>query len=122
MHVVLPPLASGPRRRREQGPYVEVETQVGEGRRDHFLAAVVAVLADLGDEQTRAAALGGFESLHRDAHPFDGAGHTDLPLVDARDGLDLRAMPSIHLLQRGGYLADGRLGARRIDREREQIA
>ena len=40
------------------GPDVDVETDVGERGCDHFLAAVVAVLAHLGDQDARPAAVG----------------------------------------------------------------
>jgi hypothetical protein len=49
------------RRRGEQRPDVDVEAEIGEGRGDHLLAAVVAVLADLGDQDARPAALVGLE-------------------------------------------------------------
>ena len=50
MHVVLDRLARGFRRRRKQRPDIDVEAEIGKGRRDHLLPAVVAVLADLGDQ------------------------------------------------------------------------
>ena len=56
MHVVLDRLARGLGRRREQRADVDVEAEIGEGRGDHLLAAVVAVLADLGDQDARPAA------------------------------------------------------------------
>ena len=40
---------------------VDVEAEIGEGGRDHLLAAVVAVLADLGDQDARPAAFIGLE-------------------------------------------------------------
>ena len=45
----------------KSGPIDDVEAEVGEGRRDHLLPAVVAVLADLGDEDARRAAVAGGE-------------------------------------------------------------
>ena len=56
VHVILDRLARGFGRRREQRPDIDVEADIGERRRDHLLAAIVAVLADLGDEDARAAA------------------------------------------------------------------
>ena len=50
MHVVLDRLAGGFRRRCEQRSNVDVEAEISEGRGNHLLAAVVAVLADLGDQ------------------------------------------------------------------------
>ena len=37
----------------KSGPSIDVEAEIGEGRGDDLLAAVVAVLADLGDEDPR---------------------------------------------------------------------
>ncbi len=54
---------------------------------------------------------------------LDLVGHGGrLPLVDAGDGLDLGAVAAEHLLHRVGNLADGGLGARRLDRQRQQVA
>ena len=55
--------AAPPRRRREQRADVDVEAEVGEGRGDDLLAAVVAVLAHLGDQDARAAAFVVLERL-----------------------------------------------------------
>ena len=43
--------------RLEERPDVDVEAEIGKSRGDHLLAAVVAVLADLGDEDARRAAV-----------------------------------------------------------------
>ena len=51
--------------RGEQRPDVDVEAHVGERRDDDLLAAVVAVLAHLGDQDARPAALGLRELLGR---------------------------------------------------------
>ena len=53
---VLHRLACCLSRGRKQRADIDVEAQIGEGRRDYFLTAVVAVLADLGDQDARAAA------------------------------------------------------------------
>ncbi len=100
MHVVFDRLAGGFGGRREQWTDVDVETEIGEGRGNHLLAAVVAVLPDLGDQQTRAAAFGGFEGFDGRADTFDGAGHADLPLVNSGDRLDLGAVTAEYLFQR----------------------
>ena len=109
--------------RREQRADVDVEAEIGERRRDHLLAAVVAVLADLGDQDARPPAFIGFELGDELLHARDGFRHgADLPLVDAGDRLDLRAVAAEHLLQRRRDFAHRRLGARGVDREREQVA
>ena len=59
VHVVLDRVARGFLGRLEQRADVDVEAEVGERGGDHLGAAVVAVLAELGDEDARAAALVG---------------------------------------------------------------
>ena len=111
------------RRRREQRADIDVEAEIGEGRGDDLLAAVVAVLAHLGDEDARAAAVGLLEGRDHARHARDALSvMPDLPLVDAGDRLDLRAVAAEHLLQRERDLADRRLGARRVDGELQQVA
>ena len=61
----------------------------------------------------------GDELLHACGRLRHGA---DLPLVDAGDRLDLGPVAAEDLLQRRRDLADRRLGARGVDREREQVA
>ena len=61
VHVVLDRLARAFLRRLEQRPDVDVEAEVGERARDHLGAAVVPVLAELGDHHARPAALLGGE-------------------------------------------------------------
>ena len=87
VHVVLDRLARGLVGRREQRADVDVEAEVGERRGDHLLAAVVAVLAHLGDQDARPAAVG---LLERRAHARARARTSllmapDLRGVDARD-------------------------------------
>ena len=110
--------------RGEQRPHVDVEAHVGEGADDDLLAAVVAVLAHLRDQDARAAALGllelvgGVEDL---LHQL-AAGGAGLVPEHAADRTDHGLVSAVDLLQRVGDLADGRLGAGRVDREREQVA
>ena len=75
MHVVLDGLARGFLRRLEQRADVDVEAEVGEGRGDDLGAAVVAVLAELGDHDARAAAFGGGEvlDLRREFRPWSAS-------------------------------------------------
>ncbi len=54
--VVLDRLARGFGRCCKQGADIDVEAEIGEGRGDHFLTAIMAVLADLGDQDARPAA------------------------------------------------------------------
>ena len=53
---------------REQRPDIDVEADIGEGRGDHLLAAVVAVLADLGHQDARPAAFGILERVDQRLH------------------------------------------------------
>ena len=58
--------------RLEQRADVDVEAEVGEGGGDDLLAAVVAVLAHLGDQDARAAAVACVERLdHAPARALD---------------------------------------------------
>src|ERR1700679_949932 len=86
MYIVLYGLPRGLAGRCEQRADIDVEAEIGERGGDHLLAAVVSVLADLGDQDTRAAAFIVLELGDEFLHPCDGICHADLPLVDAGDG------------------------------------
>src|SRR5438309_637492 len=81
----------------------------------------MAVLADLGDQDTRAAALARFEFGDELMHLSGGRGGSDLALVDARDCPDLGLVAPIRSFERGRNFAYGGLRPRRVDREREQV-
>ena len=107
---------------RKQWTDIDVEAEIGKGRGDHLLAAVMAILPDLGNQDAGAAALVHFEFADELLHPLDGVGHgSDLPFVNAGDGFDFRTMAAEHFFQGRGDFPDRGLGARRIDRKREQI-
>ena len=74
VHVGVDGLLGDLLRRGEQRPHVDVEAQVGEGGDHDLLAAVVAVLAHLGDQDAGAAALG---------------------LLELRGGLEHRVPPGV---------------------------
>ena len=57
VHVVLDGLPRGFLGRLEQRPHVDVEAQVGEGRRDDLGPPVMAVLPHLGNQDSGAPAL-----------------------------------------------------------------
>src|SRR4029453_4657554 len=110
VYVVVDGLLRRLLRRLEQGAHVDVEAEIGEARGDHLLAAVMTVLAELGDQDARPAALTLEESLDLALHLLDGAlGLADLVHVDAGDHLRLRLEASEHLLQREADLTDRRL-------------
>ena len=71
VHVVLDRLARRLGGRREERADIHVEAEIREGRRDHLLAAVVAVLSHLGDQDARAASVVALEGLDQMAHLFD---------------------------------------------------
>src|SRR5260221_13544085 len=101
MHVVVDRLPRHLTGRGEQWPGVDGKAEISESRGDHFLAAVVAVLADLGDQDAWRAALllceGGDTALHPLQHVLAGAG---LAHVDAGDDAALGAMPAKAVLER----------------------
>src|SRR5207237_325426 len=92
--------ARGLRRGLEERADVDVEAEVGKRGGDHLGAAVVAVLADLGDQDAGPPPMLDGELLHvlAEGRPFLVAG--ELAAVDARDGADLRPVPAPHLLER----------------------
>jgi hypothetical protein len=61
VHIVFDRFANRFVRRLKEWSDVDVETDIGEGRRDHLGAAVVPVLAEFADQHARAAALAFFE-------------------------------------------------------------
>ena len=123
MHVVLDRLAGGFLRRLEQRADIDVEAEIGEGGCDDLLPAVVAVLAHLGDQDARPAAVLGLETVDQLLDAGQASVHaTDLRLVDPGDRRNLGPVAAIDLLQRIGDFADGRLGAGGLDGAFEQIA
>jgi hypothetical protein len=106
----------------EERADVDVEAEVGEGGRDDLLAAVVAVLAHLGDEDARAPTLGLLELLDEPLRLLDGGvSCPGLGAVHAPDRTDLGCVAAEDLLQRIADLADRRLGAGGVDGQREQV-
>src|SRR5262249_31374477 len=90
--------------------------------RDDLGAAVVAVLADLGDQEARAATMLPHEALDLSAHRRPVGVVGEVPAVDARNGADGRLVPPPDLLERFRDLAHGGPGARRLHRQGEEIA
>src|SRR5438094_5016774 len=100
VHVVLDRLARDLLGRLEEHAHVDVEAQVGEGGGDHLGAAVVAVLADLGDQHAGAPPVLAGEALDFRAQrlPFLVVG--ELAAVDAGDGAALGVIAAPDLLER----------------------
>ena len=110
--------------RREQRADLDVEAEVGEGGGDDLLAAVVAVLAHLGDENARRRARRSprTRASSRCTRSFASPRAPGGLEIDARDGLRLRDMPVEDLLERQADFANRSLGAGRRDGQVEQIA
>ena len=127
VHVVVDRLLGDLLGRGEQRPHVDVEAHVGERRDDHLLAAVVAVLAHLGDQDARTPSLGlgelggRVEDLRRRG-AARRVSRTRLVPEHSRDRTDHGLVTPVDLLQRVGDLADRGLRAGRVDRQREQVA
>ena len=96
MDVGLDGLAGDLGGRLEQRTDVDVEAEVGERRGDDLLAAVVAVLADLGDEDPRLAAVIDGELLDEGAHLGDVGGLADLLAVHAANRTDRGSVATEH--------------------------
>src|SRR5581483_875926 len=78
---------------RKQRPDIDVEADIGKGGCNDLLAAVVAVLADLCNEDARSPAFCLLEGVDQRLYLLDLIRHGGrLPLVDAGDGFDLRAV------------------------------
>ena len=105
----------------EERADVDVEAEVGERRRDDFLAAVVAVLTHLRDQDAGPAPFGSCERVSGLAHLLDGRRLACFCPVDAADGTDLTGVPAVDLLQGERDFPDGRLRPRRVDGEGEQV-
>lgn len=115
-------LAGHFRRGLEEGADVDVEAEVGEGRRDDLLAAVVAVLAHLRHQDAGAAALGLSERVHQGPGAFHGRRLACLVAVHTGDRTDPARVTAEHLLQGVRDLPHRRLRAGGADREVQEVA
>ena len=122
VHVGLDRLLGHLGRRLEQRADVDVEAEVGERRGDHLLAAVVAVLAHLGDHDARPAAVVDDERGRRArGRARRWASFADLAAVHTLDRTDRGGVATEHLLQRVADLADRRLAAGGVDGELQEV-
>src|SRR5690606_36351761 len=76
--------------RREQRADFHVESNIGEGARDHFLPAIMAVLTHLGDENARWFAFGFLKRRHTLARTLYGDIAASLAREYARHQTDRR--------------------------------
>ena len=122
MDVVLDRLARALLGGLEQRPDVDVEAEVGERGRHHLGAAVVAVLAELGDHHARAAAFCVGERGDLGLQLVPALGAVVGGCIHAGHLLRVGAVAPADLLQRIADLADRRARAHGVDRELEQVA
>src|SRR5260370_1899145 len=111
MGVVLDRLARGFLGRLEQGPDIDVEADIGEGRGDDLGAAVVAVLAELDDEHARPPPLAPGEGLDLALDAAIALVALVESAIDAGDRADGGAVAREHRLERVGDLAHRGAGA-----------
>src|SRR5262249_52015212 len=98
------------------------EAQVGGGRGDDLLAAVVAVLTELGDQDAGPAPLALQELLNPLPDLGDSSGAVaEAARVDSGHLVDLGLVPAEDLLQGVADLAQGRPGPRRGDGQLQQV-
>ena len=125
VHVVVDGLLGRLLRRLEQRADVDVEAQIGERRGDDLLAAVVAVLAELGDQDARPTPFTLEELLdllcdlgRRRSAVCRTCAHVDPGAISWICGL----VAAEDLLQGVADLAHRRLDARRLDGQLQQVA
>src|SRR5581483_970522 len=101
---------------------IDLEADIGEGRGDDMLTAVVAVLAKLGDEDARPAAVVLLEAGDEAGGLGERGGVlADLAAIDARNDAGVGAVTPENILERLADLADGGVGARRANGEFEEV-
>ena len=100
VHVFARRLARGLFGRRKQWADLHFEAEIGKGGGDHLLAAVVSVLADLCDQDTRPASLNALESGDALRHPLGCLRDAELACIDAGDRLQSGLMAAVDLFQR----------------------
>src|SRR4029079_12376969 len=122
MDVVLDRLARALLCGLEERSDVDVEAEVGKGAGDDLRAAVVAILAELGDHDAGPPAFGGGEVGDLAPQRVPAGGAVVRGCVDARDLLRVGTVPAPRLLERIADLADGRARTHGADRKLEQVA
>ena len=122
MHVVLQRVLRGLLGRLEERADIDVEADVGEGRRDHLGAAVVPILTELDHQDAGPAALGLGEERGLAADGLEGVVLRIGRAVDAGDRAHGRPVAGERGLHRVRDLAHRRTRADGLDGEREQVA
>src|SRR5688572_4240243 len=121
VHVVLDRLARAFLRCLEERADVDIESQVRKRGRDHFRAAIMAVLPELGDENARTAALFAREALDLALQFVPSVVFLERGAIDSGDALRVRPVAAPDLLHCHAHLPDGRARADGPDREIEQV-
>src|SRR5271154_214985 len=109
-------------RSREQRADFDVEPEIGERRGNDLLAAVMSILAHLGDQNPGSAALVLGESAGHCDHALVGLpARPRLGQIDAGDGPHFSEVTAEGLLERQRDFPNRRLRPRRFDRKLKEI-
>src|SRR6185503_1253564 len=122
VHIVLDRLARAFFRCLEERPDVDIESQVRKRGRDHFCAAIMAVLPELGDENARTAAFFAREALDLALQLVPAVVLFERGAIDPGDALRVCPVAAPDLLYCHADLPDGRARADGPDREIEQVS
>src|ERR1700730_9107423 len=109
-------------RRLEQRAVIDVEADIGKGGSDDLSAAVVAVLAQFGDQHARPPSLVAGKPCDLALHPAKTFVVLVLAAIDARDRADLGAVAGEHRFERVGDLADRGPRPHSLDRQFQEVA
>ena len=123
MDVGLDRLASDLTGGLEERADIDIESEIGKGGGDHLLAAVVAVLPHLRDENSRTASvrIGERVDLGSDGHHRFGVG-SHFAAIHPFDGPDLGHVTTVDRLKCIADLSDGGLHPGGVDGEGQQVA
>ena len=106
----------------EEGADIHIEAEIGEGGGDHLGAAVVAVLADLGDHDARAAAFAFFEGSDHLVDLLELFVFAEFLAIDAADGADGGLVATVDLFHGVGDFPKGGAGAGGLDAPFQEVA
>lgn len=107
----------------EEGSDIDIKAEIGKSGGDHLLAAIMAVLSHLGDQDTRSSSFGLGEAIGELAGGFDGGRLVaDLAAVDARDGLDWGLVAAKDFFEGIADLADRCVCADGFDGQSKEVS
>ena len=122
MHVVFDRLAGAFFGRLEQRAHVYVKAEVGKGRSHDLGAAVMAVLAELGDHHARAAAFRLSKRVDFGFQGFPAFGRVISGCIHSGHLLRIGAVAPVNFFERIADLAHRGAQAYRLDRQVQQVA